>query len=71
MAVAKRLVDKPEEVSARWVDSPDGKGYVEVTVNPSERGKIIGRRGKTIDSLRVLAGEAFVQGKPVGVEVAE
>jgi predicted RNA-binding protein YlqC (UPF0109 family) len=70
-AVAKQLVDKPEEVHARWVDGPDGAGHVELTVNPSERGKIIGRRGRTIDSLRTLATEAFGQGKSVGVEVAE
>ena len=71
LTVAKQLVDRPEEVSARWVDGPEGKGFVELTVTPSERGKIIGRRGRTIDSLRSLVTAAFGQGGPIGVEVAE
>ena len=70
-AVAKQLVDKPEEVRARWVEEPDGAGHVELTVNPQERGKIIGRRGRTIEALRTVATAAFGQGKSVGVEVAE
>lgn len=82
-AVAKLLVDRPEEVRARWVDgapetdSDAGRdraavsGFVELTVNPAERGKIIGRRGHTIDSLRTLASAAFGNGAKIGVEVAE
>jgi predicted RNA-binding protein YlqC (UPF0109 family) len=70
LAVAKQLVDLPAEVQARWVDDPD-HGFVEVTVNPSERGKIIGRRGRTIESLRALASAAFGDGRSIGVEVAE
>jgi predicted RNA-binding protein YlqC (UPF0109 family) len=70
-SVAKRLVDRPEEVRGRWVDGPEGKGFVELTVNPSDRGKIIGRRGRTIESLRSLATAAFGKNGPVGVEVAE
>lgn len=80
LAVAKQLVDRPEEVRARWVDAgedtgrrgnADDDGFVELTVNPEERGKIIGRRGRTIDSLRTLATAAFGQGGTIGVEVAE
>jgi predicted RNA-binding protein YlqC (UPF0109 family) len=71
LTVAKSLVDKPGEVSARWVEAPDGGGFVELTVNPEERGKIIGRRGRTIESLRTLATAAFGQNGAIGVEVAE
>jgi predicted RNA-binding protein YlqC (UPF0109 family) len=80
LAVAKQLVDRPDEVRARWVDAADDDrrrgdsdddGFVELTVNPSERGKIIGRRGRTIDSLRTVATAAFGQGGTIGVEVAE
>jgi uncharacterized protein len=69
-AVAKELVDRPGDVRARWVDGPEG-GFVELTVDPEERGKIIGRRGRTIDALRALATAAFGEGRPIGVEVAE
>jgi uncharacterized protein len=69
-SVVKTLVDKPDQVEARWVDNPDG-GFVELKVSPEERGKVIGKRGRTIQSLRQLATAAFGKGGRVGVEVAE
>lgn len=71
VSVAKSLTDQPDKVSARWVESPEGH-FVELTVAPEDRGKIIGRRGRTIQSLRRLATAAFAQnGEEVGVELAE
>jgi predicted RNA-binding protein YlqC (UPF0109 family) len=52
VSVVKRLVDHPEKVEARWLET---EKTVEINVLPDDRGKVIGRRGKTIDSLRILA----------------
>jgi predicted RNA-binding protein YlqC (UPF0109 family) len=68
-AVVKSLVDKPDQVEARWVDA-DG-GYVELKVPAEDRGKVIGRRGRTIQALRDLASSAFGEGGSVGVELLE
>lgn len=67
-AIAQSLVDQPDKVEARWVESPEG-GHVELKVADQDRGKVIGRRGRTIDSLRQLATAAF--DKQVGVELLE
>ncbi len=55
-SVVKRLVDHPEKVEARWLET---EKTVEINVLPDDRGKVIGRRGKTIDSLRILATAVF------------
>jgi len=56
LSVARNLVAKPDEARAVWREA---ERTVEITVAPEDRGKIIGRRGKTIDSLRVLINTAF------------
>jgi predicted RNA-binding protein YlqC (UPF0109 family) len=71
LAIAKSLVDQPQKVSARWVEAPEGS-YVELTAAQEDRGKLIGRRGRTIESLRRLATAAFGrEEQKVGVELAE
>jgi predicted RNA-binding protein YlqC (UPF0109 family) len=58
-SIIKNLVDQPEKVDVRWLET---EKTVEVNVCPEDRGKVIGRRGKTIDSLRILASAAFATG---------
>jgi predicted RNA-binding protein YlqC (UPF0109 family) len=55
-SIVKSLVDKPENVEGRWLEA---EKTVEVNVLPGDRGKVIGKRGKTIDSLRILVSAAF------------
>jgi predicted RNA-binding protein YlqC (UPF0109 family) len=71
LAVARALVDNPDQVEARWVDNPEG-GFVELKVNPQDRGKIIGKGGRNIQSLRRVATAAFGKDQErVGVELLE
>jgi uncharacterized protein len=71
VSVAKSLADAPEQVSAQWVDTDKG-GHVALKVSEGDRGRIIGRRGRNIDALRLLLKAAFgADGKEVGVELAE
>jgi predicted RNA-binding protein YlqC (UPF0109 family) len=58
-SIVKNVVDQPDKVDARWLET---EKTVEINVRPEDRGKVIGRRGKTIDSLRILASAAFATG---------
>lgn len=71
LSIARSLVDHPEAVKTRWVESEKGN-YVEISVVPGDRGKIIGRQGRTIQSIRDLLTAAYAEndGK-VGAEIHE
>jgi hypothetical protein len=67
--IVRGLVDRPDQVSARWTES---ERRVDVAVAPEDRGKVIGRRGKTIDSLRILASAVFAgEGERIDVRLEE
>ena len=48
----KKIVLKPEEVSI--VELPGDKRVLEVHVDSEDRGRLIGREGRTIHALRTL-----------------
>ena len=71
LSVVRLLVDEPKAVTVEPVDF-DGEIELRVTVAPGDRGKVIGRRGRTIDALRALAdarGER--DGRRYAVELTE
>lgn len=49
----KALVEFPEEVSITPIEG-DGTVVFEVQVNPEDAGKIIGKKGRTINALRTI-----------------
>ena len=51
--VVKGLVEKPDEVTVTPVEQ-NGLTVYELRVNPSDVGRIIGREGLTINTLRSL-----------------
>lgn len=53
--IAKSLVDEPGEVSVEAVDG-SRSCVVELSVHPSDLGKVIGKRGRTAKSIRTLLG---------------
>lgn len=52
--VVKGLVDQPGEVTVTRVERP-GQVLYELRVHPDDVGKVIGRKGATINALRALA----------------
>jgi predicted RNA-binding protein YlqC (UPF0109 family) len=56
-AVARDLVDQPESVEVRLIDEGE-TDLLEVVVEPSEIGRVIGRQGRTVQALRTLLGVA-------------
>ena len=67
--VVKGLVDQPDDVSIRSSTSPRGD-VLEVHVNPDDRGRVIGRGGRTAKALRTLI-TALADGRRVRVDVAD
>ncbi len=55
--IAKALVDEPSGVEVREVDDA-GHAVIELRVAPGDIGKVIGKDGKTAQSIRVLLSAA-------------
>lgn len=76
--IAKLLVKNPEEVSVQ-TSSFDGEDVndmeqleISLQVHPDDRGRIIGRRGKTINALRTLIKAAAIKNQQrVNIEVID
>ena len=56
-AIAKALVDHPEQVQVHAVDG-EQVTVLELKVTPDDLGKVIGRQGRTAKSIRTLLGAA-------------
>lgn len=69
--VAKSLVDYPDELKVCSETTADGK-MIKIICLASDRGKIIGKKGKTIMALRALvAGAAGRTRERISVEVPD
>lgn len=56
-AIAKALVDHPEQVQVRAVEG-EQVTVLELRVHPEDLGKVIGRQGRTAKSIRTILGAA-------------
>lgn len=56
-AIARALVDKPEQVQVNTVEG-EQVTVLELKVDPSDLGKVIGKQGRTARSIRTILGAA-------------
>jgi predicted RNA-binding protein YlqC (UPF0109 family) len=56
-AIAKALVDHPDNVQVKSVDG-EQVTVLELRVHPDDLGKVIGRQGRTAKSMRTILGAA-------------
>ena len=56
-AIAKALVDKPDQVQVHAVEG-EQVTVLELRVDPTDLGKVIGRQGRTAKSIRTILGAA-------------
>jgi uncharacterized protein len=56
-AIAKALVDHPDQVQVRAVEG-EQVTVLELRVHPEDLGKVIGRQGRTAKSMRTILGAA-------------
>jgi hypothetical protein len=69
--IASHLVDNPEKISLEQEDRED-KVVFRLHVAEHDVGKVIGKKGRTAQSLRILlAAVAARQGKRAILEIAE
>lgn len=68
--IAKMLVDAPDQVSVNQIDGETT--VLELTVAPSDVGKVIGRQGRVARALRSLVSAAGIRAhKRFAVEILE
>jgi predicted RNA-binding protein YlqC (UPF0109 family) len=69
--IAKHLVDKPEDVKITMEDRSD-RVIFRLQVGQSDVGKVIGRRGRTANAMRVLlSAVAAKEGKRAVLEILQ
>ena len=70
--LARALVDNPDAVSVEGFDEDDGTVVLEIHVAEDDVGKMIGRGGRTISSVRtVMRAVASRQDERVLVDVVD
>jgi len=67
--IVKGIVDHPDDVRISSSTSPRGD-LLEVRVHPEDRGRVIGRGGRTAKALRTLIS-SLADGQRVRVDVAD
>ena len=69
--IAKHLVDHPESVVVNEVGA-DHAALLELKVGISDTGKVIGKKGRTVDALRtILTAVAAKQKKRMRLEIID
>lgn len=67
--IVKRLVDSPEDVKVTEVKG-ERTTVLEIRVNDEDMGKVIGKKGRIIKSLRIVVRAAALhEGQSVSIEL--
>jgi uncharacterized protein len=67
--VVQQLVSNPNDVVVSVIEKEDGN-TIEIKVAPQDRGRVIGKEGHTIKSLRALIDVAMPNEKKFSLELA-
>jgi len=69
--IVRSLVSCPDAVMVEEIDGPKGT-VVELQVDPSDMGMVIGRKGRTASAIRILMAAATPRGEtPVSLEILD
>ena len=68
--LARRLVDEPDAVRVERIEDAEGV-LLRVHVAPDDVGKVIGRQGRIVRALRIVARATAGGGRRVQLEIAD
>ena len=69
-AIAKSLVDNPDEVNVTEIVNDDGTITLELRVASGDMGKVIGKQGRIAKAIRtVVKAAASIENKKVSVDI--
>ncbi|MBN1962583.1 MAG: KH domain-containing protein [Deltaproteobacteria bacterium] len=69
--IAKAVVSKPDEVEVFEVNRSSDSIIVELHVAPDDRGKIIGKKGRTAHAIRTLLTAAGPEGQTYTLDIVD
>ncbi len=69
-SAVKRLVEKTESVSVVIRQEQD-KELLEISVDPQDRGRVIGKEGQTIRAIRMMVSALIPRGKEIQIIIVE
>jgi uncharacterized protein len=70
--LAKTLVDRPDQVEVREYEEEEETVVLELRVADEDRGKVIGRQGRTAKALRgIMRAGGAKDGKRILVEIVD
>jgi predicted RNA-binding protein YlqC (UPF0109 family) len=70
--LAKTLVDRPDQVEVKEYEEDDETVVLELSVAEEDRGKVIGRQGRTAKALRgIMRAGGAKDGKRILVEIVD
>ena len=70
--IVESLVENPQEVLITSAEEDDMRLRIDIQVNPQDRGRVIGRQGRTINALRtVMRAVGSKSNKRVNLKVLE
>ncbi len=61
------MVDAPDQVEVREA----GTGVLELRVAADDRGKVIGKKGRTAHAIRTLLAACSPEGQPVSLDIVD
>lgn len=69
--VAKALVDQPDQVVAEITRDTDEEQLISLQVAPNDRGRVIGKNGRTAHALRTLLAAANREPRSIGLDIVD
>lgn len=69
--IAKALVEQPETVSVTSSEGEAGEEVIELRVAPQDRGRVIGKNGRTAHAIRTLLSAIQEPGKSATLEILD
>jgi uncharacterized protein len=69
--VAKALVENPESVVVEVTHDSSEELAIALRVAPEDRGRVIGKNGRTAHAIRTLLSAAAPEGRMVSLEIVD